>query len=168
MKTTIRQFVAWALMVLIAFPGLSFAQVASTPEGVVNQSTRVTLNATDPFFITGFVIAGKTSKTVLIRAIGPGLTDFGVTGANTDPRIELFRGDGAPLAGNDDWGVLGSSSFTLDDKIRISAQVGAFALKAGSFDASLLVTLAPGSYTARIAGSRGELGTVLLEFYIVP
>jgi len=51
---------------------------------------------------TGFVISGSTAKTVLVRAIGPGLTPLGVGGAMADPKLELFAGS-AVVAANDNW-----------------------------------------------------------------
>jgi hypothetical protein len=108
--------------------------------------------------IVGFVISGPRPQTVLLRAIGPSLAAFGVTGALADPRLELFAGQDHLLA-NDDWG--GSATLAA-----VAAQSGAFALAAGSRDAALVATLAPGSYTAQVSGA--ATGIALIEIYEVP
>ncbi|WP_414661321.1 immunoglobulin domain-containing protein [Horticoccus sp. 23ND18S-11] len=112
----------------------------------------------------GFVIGGGSgaAKTVLIRAIGPtlGVAPFNVGGAMADPKLELFSGQ-AVIAANDNWG--GDAQLTA-----VGGSVGAFALaNAASRDAILLVTLAPGSYTAQVSGVGGG-GAALVEVYEVP
>lgn len=104
--------------------------------------------------IAGFVLSGP-SKQVLVRAVGPTLGSFGVTGALADPQLTLYRGS-APIAGNDDW--------SNDPALTAAAQrAGAFALPAGSRDAALLTTASPAAYTAVATGSPS--GTALLEVY---
>lgn len=107
----------------------------------------------------GFVIAGRSSKKVLIRAVGPGLAVFGVEG-ESDPKLELFSGTRS-IAVNNDWNGAGdlAAAFT---------QVGAFALDPTSKDAAVLATLAPGSYTAQVSGTTGQAGLALIEVYEVP
>ncbi len=109
----------------------------------------------------GFVIGGSTTKTVLIRAVGPGLAAFGLTGTVVDPRLELFDGSSKSIATNDDWAgtVALSASFT---------QVGAFSLPPTSKDAALLMTLPPGSYTATVTPGAAATGLALVEIYEVP
>jgi hypothetical protein len=109
----------------------------------------------------GFVIGGATARTVLVRAIGPGLAPFGIVGALPDPKLELFTGS-AVIAVNDNWG--GDPQLTA-----VSRSVGAFALAdlAGK-DAMILVTLAPGSYSAQLTGVSGGSGQALIEVYEVP
>jgi hypothetical protein len=108
----------------------------------------------------GFVVAGDTDVTVLIRAIGPSLATFGVTDFADDPRLELRGADG--LAGaNQDWA--GTTALT-----EAFGRVGAFPLNAGSKDAAMLATLAPGNYTAQVLSAGARSGTVLIEIYEVP
>ncbi len=114
----------------------------------------------------GFTIGGSTAKTVLIRAIGPGLTQLGVPGVMGDPKISLFNSSSVVIAKNDDWG--GDPALSL-----IMAHVNAFAITSnGSKDAMLLVTLPPGSYTAQATPSAGAGaaggGLVIVEAYEVP
>ncbi|MEY2881967.1 MAG: hypothetical protein RLZZ15_4347, partial [Verrucomicrobiota bacterium] len=113
---------------------------------------------------SGFVIDGTSSKTVLVRAVGPTLGAFGVTNALADPQVALYGTASAttPIASNDNWG--GEANVAA-----ASTASGAFALaNATSKDAALLVTLAPGTYTVRVSGVGGATGTALLEIYEVP
>jgi hypothetical protein len=133
---------------------------ASTPR-LVNVSARARSGTAADVLIAGFVISGPTSKTVLIRAIGPTLAGFQVPGAMSDPQLELYDAHGTRIAQNDDWG--GATAL-----VSAFAGVGAFALEANSKDAALLTTLAPGSYTAAASGVGGTTGVVLVEVYDVP
>jgi hypothetical protein len=111
----------------------------------------------------GFVIAGSTAKTVLIRAIGPrlALDPFRISGAMVDPKLELFAGQ-TSIASNDNWG--GEPEFTT-----AGTAVAAFAIAdPGSRDAMILVTLPPGAYTAQASGMNNTGGLALVEFYEVP
>ena len=113
----------------------------------------------------GFVIEGTTSKTVLVRAVGPtlGLAPFNLPDTMADPRLEMFdNATGVKIAENNDWSgaaALGASF----------ASVGAFALASPTTkDAALLVTLAPGQYSAQVRGADGGEGVVIVEVYDVP
>jgi hypothetical protein len=129
---------------------------ATTPR-LINVSVNKGMAAGETL-IAGFVIAGDTSRTVLIRAVGPGLGAFGVPGTMADPSLSLYSGS-TKIAGNDNWGgdAQVSAAFT---------RVGAFGLDAASKDAVLLVTLAPGAYTAQVNGTAA--GLALVEVYEVP
>ena len=110
----------------------------------------------------GFVIGGSTGKTMLVRAIGPTLgTAFGLGGVMSDPKIELFDSAGKSLAINDNWGGTPALAGAFGD-------TGAFVLPAGSGDAALLITLAPGNYTAQVTVATGSTGLALVEVYDVP
>jgi hypothetical protein len=132
-----------------------------TPE-LVNVSTRSQIGAGADTLIAGFTISGNASRTVLVRAVGPTLTTFGVNGVVADPRLDIYRsGVVAPMSANDNWS--GSVELTA-----AFARVGAFALPANSRDAAVLLTLPAGSYTAQVAGVGGTAGVVLLEIYQLP
>ena len=110
----------------------------------------------------GFVIGGSTGKTMLVRAIGPTLgTAFGLVGVMYDPKIELLDSSGKSLAINDNWGGTPALASAFGD-------TGAFELPAGSGDAALLITLAPGNYTAQVTVATGTTGLALVEVYDVP
>ena len=140
-----------------ATPAADFT--ATTPR-LINVAVLKQINP-GSILTAGFVIGGSTARTVLVRAIGPGLAPLGVTGVLPDPKIELFAGS-AVIAANDNWG--GDAQLTA-----VGRSVGAFAIAdlAGK-DAVILVTLAPGSYTAQLTGVAGGSGQALLEVYEVP
>jgi hypothetical protein len=121
-----------------------------------NIATRLTLQAGSIAF-PGFFINGSQSQTLMIRAVGPGLTQLGVANVVADPIIELYSGANK-IAENDDWSGTQAS--------QLAAQVGAFALPAGSRDAVLLATLPPGPYTLQVRGKTGG-GELIVEVYEV-
>ena len=109
----------------------------------------------------GFVINGAVARTVLIRAIGPGLSAFGVGGILPDPQLALFSGS-TQLASDTGWG--GDSLL-----VSASAAVGAFPIaNSTSADSMLLISLPPGAYTVQVSSVSGAAGTSLLEVYAVP
>ena len=127
---------------------------------LVNASTRAFVGTGDSVLIPGFVISGPGSLRVLLRAVGPGLTGFGVNGVLADPTVTLYRGTTA-LATNDNWST-GNNAAEISSA---AAGFGAFALAAGSRDAALLVSLPAGSYSAVVSGVGGGTGTALVEVY---
>ncbi len=141
---------------------------ASSPSQLVNISSRVFVGTGDALAIPGLVIAGPATMTLLIRAVGPTLAGepYNVPGVLTDPVLTLYDVDGNPLMTNDDWQDGGSTA--ADALAAAAAQVEAFALEAGSADAALLTTLAPGSYTAGVVGAGDGTGVCLVEAYLVP
>jgi hypothetical protein len=135
----------------------------ATIAAVLNASTRAYVGTGDSVLIPGFVIGGTGTLRLLIRAVGPGLTAFGVAGALADPTITLYRGS-TILETNDNWSTAGNAA-----EIASTAEsVGAFALPSGSRDAVVLTTLTPGPYTAIVSGVGNTAGTALVELYVVP
>lgn len=110
----------------------------------------------------GFVVGGADARQLLIRAVGPGLAPFGVTGV-PDPTLTLYSGTNV-IASNAGWGT----NSNPDQVTAAETAVGAFTLTTGSADSVLLVVLPPGSYTAAAGTASGDAGTVLLEVYEVP
>jgi hypothetical protein len=110
----------------------------------------------------GFVLGGTTSKTVLVRASGPALAAFGVSGVMPDPQLTLFNTSGTALASNAGWGG--------DPQLAAAmAEVFAFPYSnPSSADSALLVTLPPGAYTAQATSATGTAGITLVEIYDVP
>ena len=101
---------------------------------------------------------------MLVRAIGPTLSAFGLAGALARPRLTFFNGSGAVVAQNTNWTAAASAL----EIARVSAQVGAFPLRTGSGDSALLLDLAPGNYTAQVTGESGTTGIALIEVYELP
>ncbi|MBL9187733.1 MAG: DUF1800 family protein [Opitutaceae bacterium] len=140
------------------------APLAAQTPSVSNLSTRAQVGTAGDILISGFNIGPGGGKQVLIRASGPALAAFGVGGALADPQLELFSGQ-TSTARNDNWNtpIGGATPVTAAN----FTAVGAFAFPAGSRDAALLVTLAPGPYTAQVSGVGGGTGVSLIEVYEV-
>jgi hypothetical protein len=127
-----------------------------TPDSssVRNISTRGLVGTGDNVLIGGFIIGGDESTQVMVRAIGPSLTSFGVAGALPDPTLELHTADGSLIYENNDWRsdqqqqILDSALAPTDDR-----------------EAAIIATLAPGNYTAIIRGRDNNTGVALVEVY---
>jgi len=130
---------------------------------LTNLSVRSRVGTGDNVLIVGFATSGSAPKRLLIRAIGPTLTSFGVgaSEALADPQLQLFDQANAVINQNDNWGGAGSLSAAFNS-------VAAFPLGTGSRDAVLLVTLPPGSYTAQVSGVGNTTGIALVEVYELP
>jgi uncharacterized delta-60 repeat protein len=120
----------------------------------LNISTRMRVETGENVLIGGFIITGNTPKKVIIRGMGPSLSALGVPGALENPTLEL-RGAGAVLlASNDDWRQ------TQETEIQNSGLA-----PQNNLESAIIATLAPGQYTAIVAGNGGTTGAGLLEIY---
>ncbi|MBL9213717.1 MAG: immunoglobulin domain-containing protein, partial [Opitutaceae bacterium] len=128
---------------------------------LLNIATRAAAGANENTLIAGFVIPAGTSKRVLIRGVGPGLTPFGVTGVLAQPVLALLSG-GTTVAQNTNWNSSPDAALIS----AASAQAGAFTLS--NNDSALITTLAPGNYTAQVTGVGGGTGIALIEVYELP
>ena len=133
------------------------AGTGDTPR-FTNLSARNKVGTGANILIAGFTLAGDGARNLLIRAVGPKLSEFGVTGVLTDPKLEIYSGS-TKIAENDNW------SATL---AATSASVGAFALTAGSKDAAITVSLPAGGYTVQVSGADGGVGEAIVEIYELP
>jgi sugar lactone lactonase YvrE len=130
---------------------------------LINLSAPAQVGTGGNILIAGFVIEGTKPKTVLVRASGPALTPFGVSGVLPDPSIQVYStaSSGAPIATNSGWN--GDASIAT-----ASAWAGAFSWGASATrDAAVLLTLSPGAYTANVSGASGDGGVALVEVYEV-
>jgi hypothetical protein len=128
-----------------------------------NVSTRA-LVAANGNLNPGFVVTGDTKKTVLIRGVGPGLAQFGVSGTMPDPILTVFSG-AATIGSNDNWSATVATATALRAAF---AATGAFGFTDGSRDAALLLTLDPGAYTVTLRDVGGTAGDAIVEIYEVP
>ena len=125
---------------------------------LANISTRGFVATNDNVMIGGFIIGGNGNGIgrVVIRAIGPSLSAFEITGALQDPLLELKNANGSTLISNDDW------QQSQEDDIN---QTG---LAPTDIRESALVTsLSDGNYTAIIRGTGNATGVAVIEVYIV-
>ena len=118
----------------------------------VNISTRGLVQSGDGVMIAGFIIQGNTPKKVIIRGLGPSLTQLGVVNALQDPSLDLHDGSGAQLVYNDDYRevqeaeIIATNLAPTDDR-----------------ESAIVITLAPGAYTAILRGTTNGVG--LVEVY---
>jgi hypothetical protein len=158
----------------VGVPGGNLPTAASPVSGIngqrtatdrlVNLSTRGRVEGGENTMVSGFVLLGTQSHTLLIRGVGPSLAAYGVGSPLTDPVLNVRDAAGAGLASNDNW----ESTDNVAGLREATRTVGAFELTPGSNDAALLVTLPPGSYTVELAGNGGGSGVGLLEVYELP
>lgn len=141
--------------------GLAAVFAAGGDGRLDNVSGRCFVGTGDAIVIGGFVITGDMPKPMLVRAIGPALSDYGVEGVLLDPQLEVFSG-GTVIEANDDWSA---ESGAAEEVAATAARLGAFVLETGSKDAALLLTLPPGAYTVQMSGVNGQTGVGLLEIY---
>jgi len=148
-------------------------EVGTSTSRLTNISTRGVVGTGDDVMIGGLIIAGTDPKTVLIRARGPVLTDFGVPGELNDPVLQLFSGQ-TVIAQNDNWQVTdslcGSPAVSCGGETEIIATgldpcVGN--LTGCSQESAILITLPPGPYTAIVSGVGGGTGVGLVEVFEV-
>ena len=150
--------VANAFSAVISFPTPLVVTPVAVASRLANVSARGFSGTADQTLIIGFVVGGQGAETALVRAVGPTLASFGLTGFLADPKLDLFSSDGATVVSNDNWGGGADLSAAF-------AQAGAFALPAASLDAAVLTSLQPGQYTVEVHGANGGTGLVLLEAY---
>ncbi len=130
---------------------------ATLAAGIVNLAVRTRIGGSAGTPIVGFVLGGSgAGKRLIIRAVGPTLiANFGLTSALADPQLQLWSGN-TVIGSNDNW--LASDAAAM-------AAAGAFPLNAGSGDAAIVTTLAPGAYTTPVSGAGNTSGVVLVEAY---
>jgi hypothetical protein len=132
---------------------------------MVNVSARNQVGTGSNILIAGFVVRGDDPKNMLIRAVGPGLKNFGLTGTLDDPLLKIFKQNSSDpsnpiLVGtNDNWSPGLRPSFQ---------KTGAFDLTTLSLDAAMVITLEPGAYTAQVSGADGGTGQAIVEIYELP
>lgn len=125
------------------------------PSTLGNISTRLRVLPGDNALIGGLIVQGTGEKRVILRAIGPTLTDLGVPGALANPTLELYQGN-TLLFSNDDWQLSSQQ-----------AEIQASGLAPNNdAESAIIWTLTPGqSYTAIVRGANGTTGIGIVEAY---
>lgn len=139
-----------ALAFTLLFGSALLGQIGAPPTTRLSNLSVRTNTTAGQTIIVGFTLSNG-SKQVLLRAVGPGLAAFGLSGVLADPRIDVYRG-GSRVDGNDNWSNLAGTF----------GAVGAFPLTEGSRDAALITEIS-GGVTAQIPASSD--GIVLVEAY---
>jgi hypothetical protein len=128
-----------------------------------NISTRSFVRTDDNVMIGGFMLAGNETKTVIIRALGPELAQYGVPRPLADPTLAVYNDQGDLIASNNDWQhtIIGGIINT-DQVARIRSSGYA---PTNSRESAIIATLPSGNYTAIVRGANNTIGVGLVEVY---
>ena len=129
------------------------------PARVQNLSTRGAVSTGDNVLINGFIISGSDPATIVIRALGPSLAGFGLSGVLADPVLNLYNSSGVLVKTNDNW---------HDDFGAAFMQATGLAPSNPFESAALLRNLPPGAYTVVVTGKNSTEGISLAEVYEIP
>ena len=121
-----------------------------------NLSARADVETGDSILIGGLIVR-SASKQVLLRALGPELANSGVAGVLSNPVMELHDSNGALLVSNDNW----------RDAPNSTAIEATGLAPTDDRESAILITPAPGNYTALVRGAGNTTGTALLEVYLL-
>jgi hypothetical protein len=112
-------------------------------------------NVGEDALLSGFMTRGGVPTTMLGRALGPSLSSAGVASPLQDPILEVFDGNGALIAANDDWRasdqaaeIMATGLAPTDDR-----------------ESAVFGTLLPGSYTLVVRGKGSNAGIAVGEIY---
>jgi hypothetical protein len=126
-----------------------------------NVSTRGFIDTGNNVMIGGFILGGSNQgSTIIVRAIGPSLTNFGIANALGNPKLELHDGNGTTIKANDDWKIDDATGQSQEAAIQATTLQ-----PSNDLESAILATLAPGAYTAIVAGKDNTTGIGLVEVY---
>jgi plastocyanin/uncharacterized protein YggT (Ycf19 family) len=135
-----------------------------TPASMLgNISTRSFVQTTDNVMIGGFIVQGSEPKRVIIRAIGPELTPFGVPNVLANPTLELHNSAGAVIASNDDWQTTVIGGIITQDQVQEILDSGR--APTDTRESAIIANLPAGNYTAIVRGVSSTTGVALVEVY---
>jgi hypothetical protein len=100
------------------------------------------------------VIVQFHNKQVIVRALGPTLTGFGVPNALGDPTLEIRDVNGTLLVSNDDWKDTDPNAISATGKA-----------PPNDLESAIVATFGPGNYTAIVRGFNNTSGNALVEVY---
>jgi hypothetical protein len=134
---------------------------ANSTGRLINISTQATVTSVNDLE-SGFVITGTSPKTVLLRAVGQGLSQFGIATPLAQPHLTLYNATGQAILTAQGYDPTPSGSAAIG---QISASVGAFPLMPPTTDTAVVTILQPGPYTVHVTSGDGTTGTTLAEVY---
>ena len=121
----------------------------------LNLSTRGVVSSGDSVLIGGFIVTGPNPKSVVLRALGPSLSGFGLSGVLTDPVLRVYNSSRTLIATNDNW---------QSDLNHFILEANGLA-PANLLESATVQTLAPGAYTVIVRGKGPTPGIGLVELY---
>jgi hypothetical protein len=133
---------------------LLFQPARASANNLINISTRASVQTGQGVTIGGFIVTGTDSKRVVIRGLGPTLTQFNVSGVLADTFLTLFDGNSNVLWTNDNW----------KDTQQTAIQATGLA-PPNDLESAILQILPPGHYTVALSGKNGTTGVGLVEVY---
>jgi len=128
--------------------------VAGASSKLSNISTRALVRTGNNVLIAGFIITGNGNKSILLRALGPTLSGFGIADALANPSLELHNGAGAIITSNNDWASAPNAQ-SIPANLR----------PPNSLESAILTSLGQGNYTAVVSGVNSTTGVALAEVY---
>jgi hypothetical protein len=138
--------------------------LSPAPHSVLgNISSRSFVRTGDNVMIGGVIVQGTESKEVIIRAIGPELTQYGIPNALPNPTLELHDSRGALIASNDDWQHTIIGGIITGDQVRDIRSSGH--APTDGRESAIITDLPPGNYTAIVRGVHNTTGVALVEVY---
>jgi len=147
----------------VAIDGLQATVAVGEPAMLGNISTRASVQTGNHVIVGGFIVQGNGPKRVIVRAIGPELTAFGIPNALADPTLELHNATGALIASNDKWRsrVIGA----IISSNQVSAIQNSGHAPTQPSESAIMAILQPGNYTAIVRGRNNVTGVALVEVY---
>ena len=121
----------------------------------LNLSSRGLISTGDNVLIGGFIVTGTDPKTLVLRALGPSLSGFGLSGLLNDPVLSVYNSSRTLIASNDNW---------QSDPNHFVVEANGLA-PANLFESAIAQTLAPGAYTVVLTGKDPTPGISLVELY---
>jgi len=147
--------------------GVALVEVYSlSPESnsiLSNVSARAFVQTGDNVMIGGFIVQGTEPKRVIIRAIGPDLTQYGVPDALANPTLELHDGTGGLIASNNNWATTIIGGIITSNQVH-EIQASGYA-PGDPLDSAIIADLPAGNYTAIVRGVNNLTGVALVEVY---
>ena len=117
----------------------------------------------DDVMIGGFIVAGNEPKRVIVRAIGPELTQYGVPNALANPTLELHDRTGALIASNDNWQHTVIGGIITMNQVHDIMNSGH--APGDPRESAIIADLPAGNYTAIVRGVNNMTGVALVEVY---
>ena len=158
------------LPLFLVYLVIATAATNVTEPTLTNISTRAFVQTGDNVVIGGFIVeraepnfSPAPPKKVLIRAIGPDLSQYGIPNALANPTLELHDGTGALIASNNNWATTIIGGIITSNQVH-EIQASGYA-PGDPYDSAIIADLPAGSYTAIVRGVNNMTGVGLVEVY---